>query len=206
MGSILLAFGIEAWWDGRQERAREDALLHGLLADFEAARPLLVSRISIMERRVQNGVALRDAAASSAGDPALQVSADLIGSAIGSATFQPGMNTLEAALTSGDVGLIRSDSIRGELTRWSTSMTYISATQEVVRGITTDQIVPLLSRDVALGAYFDGTDQPATIRPSLELSGVIAQRHNHQRRAIGGLNRLLETLDRLVGLLEAELR
>ena len=30
VGSILLAFGIDAWWEGRQERAEEQQLLTNL--------------------------------------------------------------------------------------------------------------------------------------------------------------------------------
>lgn len=34
--SILLAFAIDAWWDGRQEEARRLELLQALRADFAA--------------------------------------------------------------------------------------------------------------------------------------------------------------------------
>ena len=37
VASILLAFGIEAWWDGRQERAEERDALEALAADFVVA-------------------------------------------------------------------------------------------------------------------------------------------------------------------------
>ena len=33
--SILLAFAVDAWWDSRQERAREDAYLRELVVDLE---------------------------------------------------------------------------------------------------------------------------------------------------------------------------
>ena len=37
VGSILLAFGIEAWWDGVQERVEERQALEALARDFESA-------------------------------------------------------------------------------------------------------------------------------------------------------------------------
>jgi hypothetical protein len=40
--SILLAFGIQAWWEGRQERRVELDILSGLRSDFEANREQLV--------------------------------------------------------------------------------------------------------------------------------------------------------------------
>ena len=36
VASILLAFAIDAWWDGRQQRAAEREALAGLTVDFEA--------------------------------------------------------------------------------------------------------------------------------------------------------------------------
>ena len=38
VGSILLAFGIQAWWDERQERREETELLLGLAPDVEVDR------------------------------------------------------------------------------------------------------------------------------------------------------------------------
>ena len=55
VGSILLAFGIDAWWDARKERDRESQLLVGLLGDFETTRSDLEQRlVTIM---LQNGMA-----------------------------------------------------------------------------------------------------------------------------------------------------
>ena len=36
VGSILLAFGIQAWWDESQEREEEQEALAGLSSDFQA--------------------------------------------------------------------------------------------------------------------------------------------------------------------------
>jgi hypothetical protein len=36
VGSILLAFGIEAWWDGRIERERELRYVAALQGEFES--------------------------------------------------------------------------------------------------------------------------------------------------------------------------
>lgn len=38
VGSILLAFGIDAWWDARNEAVRRLAGVEGLRSDFQAAR------------------------------------------------------------------------------------------------------------------------------------------------------------------------
>lgn len=38
VGSILLAFGIDAWWDSRHEASRRAAVIEGLRSDFATAR------------------------------------------------------------------------------------------------------------------------------------------------------------------------
>ena len=38
VGSILFAFGIQAWWDNEQERQRERDYLGALLDEFEQVR------------------------------------------------------------------------------------------------------------------------------------------------------------------------
>ena len=124
---------------------------------------------------MRDGGILRDLVASSAGDAALPIRANLIRSAMSSPGFLPSTNTLEAALASGEIGLIRSDEIRAALTQWRTSLNYVSSTQEHIRLITDQQIVPLLARDVALGPYLDaeiGTDVSATI---LTLPGTVGR-------------------------------
>lgn len=44
VASILLAFWIDAWWEGRQAKAAEDVVLQTLLDDLLAKRQLLIER------------------------------------------------------------------------------------------------------------------------------------------------------------------
>ena len=43
--SILLAFGIQALWEERQERTREEALISGLLTEFHRNSQQLDARV-----------------------------------------------------------------------------------------------------------------------------------------------------------------
>ena len=52
--SILLAFGIDAWWDGVQERTAEQSVLRGLVIDFEANLEALKSTIATHEEYRDN--------------------------------------------------------------------------------------------------------------------------------------------------------
>ena len=53
VGSILLAFGIDAWWEGKQERARESEILDSLLPEFHNKRTLLLRYHAEHERAVE---------------------------------------------------------------------------------------------------------------------------------------------------------
>jgi hypothetical protein len=50
VGSILLAFGLQAWWDGRQDRSEEERALQGLELEFVANRSQLDTIIRFHER------------------------------------------------------------------------------------------------------------------------------------------------------------
>jgi hypothetical protein len=45
--SILLAVGIQAWWEGRQIRAEEAGIIEGRRSDFEANQTGLVLAIEL---------------------------------------------------------------------------------------------------------------------------------------------------------------
>ncbi len=53
VASILLAFGIEAWWEGVQERQEEQEALRGLASDFAINIALRVWKQSLIVRLSQ---------------------------------------------------------------------------------------------------------------------------------------------------------
>ncbi len=215
VGSILLAFGIQAWWDERQERADESLLLSGLQADFEALRPSLLDRLERTQRQERGGQLLRDRVASFAAEPTLEVADSLILAVVGSPTFRAATGTLDAALASGEIELIRNEEIRSEIRQWRTLLFYASQNQQGTRQVTDEQVIPLLARDLEIGPYLDlvgpgpfaswtEIDGHAVLRPSLELSGAVALRNHYQAFLKENLTILLTHLDRLLALVEAE--
>ncbi len=58
VGSILLAFGIQAWWDGRQERASEVAVLAQLASALEGDLVVLAATYDTQRELHRNLVAL----------------------------------------------------------------------------------------------------------------------------------------------------
>ncbi len=51
--SILLAFGLQAWWDGRQEREEQEAYLTAVSGELRTVKARMEARIS------QTGIVFR---------------------------------------------------------------------------------------------------------------------------------------------------
>jgi len=214
--SILLAFAIDAAWETNQERDRETLLLSGLLSEFRSLRPELVTRGGTARRLRRNSVILRDQMAEAAGSRSVDVPDSILMSVIGGPTFQPAINTLDAAMASGEIELILDSGLRNQLAQWRTILADTYESEKEVRAIASARIEPLIARDVALGWYFDnaakmdaGTFETlgsAALTPSLELSGAIAARAFYEQFAAEGLANLLTVLDSIVSLIEADLK
>jgi hypothetical protein len=59
VGSILLAFGIDAWWDGRQERRAERVYIGRIIADLRETRGHIMENTEHYESLLRHGAALQ---------------------------------------------------------------------------------------------------------------------------------------------------
>lgn len=116
--SILLAFGIDAWWDGRLQREEERLVLERLRDEFIADLNQLMLK--------QSGHAdLRDAALElltktgdlSVGVPSEEV-ANLLYIVSTNPTFDPAGGALSSLIASGQLSLISNPSLRSQLAAW----------------------------------------------------------------------------------------
>jgi hypothetical protein len=215
--SILLAFGVDAWWEARTERQREAALLSDLLSEFQASRADLVARLEGARRMARGNAALRDLVGAQSSGRLAIVHDSLILAVIGGPTYEPTTNTLDAAVAGGRIEIIRSDAIQTELANWRRVIVDTREDELLVRQITNEQVVPLLSRQLDLGAFYDrllpwfsgetaGRVTGATeLEGSSELSSALALRGFYAEFSARDLAEMLESLDRLIGLTEAEL-
>jgi hypothetical protein len=115
--SILLAFGIEAWWAGRAERASEAAMVVGIAQDFESHREILRVRIEQYGERLTATERLLDSVGPQAEGLNEMSLRDLgvVGMA-GPVQFQGG--TLETLIATDGLSLLRDERLRVHLTRW----------------------------------------------------------------------------------------
>ena len=216
--SILLAFSVDAWWDGLRDRQRERELLTDLLSDFETSRPELAVRLDGARRMARGNLALRDAVAKSGAMQRVSIADSLILSVISGPTYEPATNTLDAALASGQIDAIRSDAIQAELANWSRLLVDTREDELLVREITTDQVVPLLAEQVELSTFYDrmlpwffgeGAGSASThteVQASSALVGLLSQRGFYMDFAASDLAAMSASLDRLIELIASELK
>ena len=122
VASILLAFGIDAWWDESQERAEERRVLIDLAAEFQMNRELLRSAIQDHKRILAN--AERLLAVETGHDDS--TTSDLSSAAalifMTHDTFHPKSGELDGLLVSGKLDLIRDVRLRALLAEWPRSV------------------------------------------------------------------------------------
>ncbi len=126
VGSILLAFAIDAWWDRLQQRSEVNDQLVAILVDMQTAeeyaryyRQMSLARQESVERLM--------AAASSATDNPAEKSLDELLSHFGwytEANIMP-EGSIEALILSGNLSLIESEVLRQKLSGWSSFLAYL---------------------------------------------------------------------------------
>ncbi len=218
--SILLAFGIDAWWQQRKEDAQERVLLIGLLDDFRASRPELVFRLELA-RRIADGVELfLTATEDFQSHQPVPMPESAILSVLGTPTYEPATSTLDAALASGDLERVGSDAIRRELAEWRRILADVQEDEVEAKRVTNEQLVPALGRSLDLGPLYPkimpwttagGSGARVTGEPTVplqvttEIRSSVALRFFVVLFVAEGLEQLLASMDRLVALLEVEL-
>ncbi len=119
VGSILLAFGIEAWWDGLQERDEEQELLAGLHQEIASNYELLEAAL----RTVEEGTRRLRAFVQMDPDGVATIHADSVVVAIYNPmrrAYATRLTTgfLEATVSSGKIALIRDQSLQSALAQF----------------------------------------------------------------------------------------
>ena len=117
--SILLAFGLQAWSDGRQERRLEREALERLADEFAGVDSVLLEWQASHRSALAAGLEILEHTGPQ-GAPLLSVDSvgKLVGTLIFLATVEPPTGVLTSLIQSGQLGLIRNPELRTELASW----------------------------------------------------------------------------------------
>jgi hypothetical protein len=108
VASILLAFGIEAWWDGRKEAARRAEFVAALITDFEVTRERLSESRATGEELIARGREVLRLTPEASVLPKDSIRFLLLGF-FNKIDFEPALSTYEAAVGSGDLAFLDSE-------------------------------------------------------------------------------------------------
>jgi hypothetical protein len=122
VAGVMAAQGAQAWWGARQDSERERDYLRQLLADTRANEQRLTEAIG--QDSVAGVAASRaiDAlTAATAPPPGDSLAAWVLGAGA-SSNFRPLAGTFQALLGTGDLRLVRNDSVRARIAAYATSL------------------------------------------------------------------------------------
>ena len=143
--SILLAFGIEAWWQDRNDVILEQRLLTALLLEFEQNDELLRQAREVYERQYAEATRVLEVMEK---DPATIDAAELeglVGSLLAHQTFHLESGAHDGLLASGEMSLIRDETLRNRLAAWPSYAAEWSEEEEAVFAFVEKSLVPYLS-------------------------------------------------------------
>jgi len=150
--SILLAFGIDAWWSERQERVDEKEALAQLESDFRANASQL-DTIRYYHQRALDASYEILARAGLGGQPLGEPSTAELVLHVGSAwNYDPVLGGINSLIQSGKLGILQNDSLRVAIAGWPDIVRDLNGDENQEQTNTFDRLRPYL---MTRGAMFD---------------------------------------------------
>ena len=148
--SILLAFALEAWWAAQQEIATELELLRQLESEV-AANAVELDRLRGRHEGVTNALTELLALSGPSAIPAIPNDsiARLVETATWTWTYDPGTGVLASLLASGQLALIRNDSLRAQLAAWPALVADVQENEGAAWSVMDSRITPFLDERLA---------------------------------------------------------
>lgn len=208
VSGVLVALALNAWWAGHEERAREEAYLRQLLVDTRENERRIADAIAMDSVSTDATSRAMAALHGAAPLPAADTLVRWLGGAASAADFRPLTGTYDALLRTGDLRLIRSDSLRSQLAAYATSLEAETTRRLQLRAAFLDAIHPFARafpfvRGMFVGAAPEGVD-PRALRADPEATSVLFTIQATHVNRLSGLRNLREETRALRRALEAQ--
>ncbi len=167
VASILLAFGIDAWWKGRNDRIDEQEILHGLKEEISQNRAILevdiADHAATMKLLEQFLVALEKGVTS---ETALLVDT-VLSEMLRPGTTDLGQGAIDALLSSGRIELLTDKNLRKKIAAWNSVFAEVQDDQANNSKMVYEQFFPYFAHNgipvsAPLSAWYD--DWPVVTR------------------------------------------
>jgi hypothetical protein len=162
--SILIAFGIDAWWQDRRERESEQAALESLHAEFSQNLIELDTMVQAHRDRITYAERLLALSRADSLDPnPLTMDTLIYHTFVSAGSYNARQGVLSALLASGDLGLIEDQGLRERLGSWSGELDDLVEEEQWIFRDIQERWVPALLERIPLGrVYAVGWDEPVT--------------------------------------------
>ena len=225
VGSILLAFAIDAWWADRQDRAEEQRIIVGLKSEFEQNLGLIEIELSYRNAVIDSILKIFDASvAPTSLEP--EVLDGLIGDVTWWQNIEYSRGATDGLLQSGRLSLIRNEDLRVVLASMPSRYADTTAAELNDEYTTLNVITPYLNthsslsqiaNTMAKGRPGTGKGQTPPVYPvgepqdhtgllrDPEFLGILVQEHWNHLWAIEAYGSLKAALENSVRLIDLEL-
>ena len=214
---VLIAFQVNAWGAERADRAREQVLLRGLRADFAENRAKYeriaeVRALSIRQLRDLHALTGPDAPDP---DPALFDS--LLFALLDWRNLDPTAGRVDALLGSGQIALVRNDSLQAALASWPTVLDDMEENERLIEAISTERVLPYLATRYPLIVTDQRAGMIQPLRPNpfpverralltdLEFANLVEDRWVQTRFVIVDGEPVRDLIDEVLRLIDTDL-
>ena len=221
VGSILLAFGIDAWWDERQDRVEEQEILRGLYDEFSQNRQRLERDMSLDGANLEVLARILEAIDSGVWDEQ-EIPIDVaIGDMLSPTTSDLGNGVFDALVNAGRIELLSNKELRTRLAAWNGIFDEVRDDQANNSKIVLEQIVPYFMRTgVPVSAAFvtfgfswpvtsqslnDDADSLERLLTDPEFRVIAELRYGYKIHLTGEFRKALEAIDEILIEIESSL-
>lgn len=144
VGSILVAFGIDAGWSERQERAHERAAIAQLSADFAVNAARLDTVRAIHEAALAASYEILALAGFSGDAEVTRLTGELVRNSFRVWTYDPVLGGINSLIQSGTLGILRNDALRVAIAGWPDLVQDLREEEERERATVFGRLAPYL--------------------------------------------------------------
>lgn len=220
VGSILLAFSLDAWWDNRQRENELRDQLDVVARELESAREALQRALAVHDMNAHLAAHLSSALGGVPEGSEVVVSDTLVGPLLPQVTADVTTGSLEAFIAAGGLELLEDVEVRRALLDWPTWIQDLLDDETYLRDFAAADLASYLRAYAAVanaelqsipwlwGRFGKGPQVDpdllgtVALRHEQQLMNLLAARESGERGMRYGLVELLDQADRIVTALE----
>jgi hypothetical protein len=220
VGSILLAFALDAWWDDRNREAELRDQLSVVAGEMQSASEALQRALNAHDMNADLAEHLTSALGQVADGSEVVVSDTLIGPLLPQVTADVTTGSLDAFIAAGGLELVEDADIRRQLLDWPTRVQDLLDDETYLRNFAAADLASYLRANAAVAnaelrsipylmSRFAGGPQvdpdllgTVTLRREQQLMNLLAARESGERGMRYGLAEMLDQAARIVAALE----